>query len=383
MKLIHLSDLHFGKQVSGWSMQEEQSYICGEILKIVDAEKPDAVLIAGDLYDRHVPPEWAVALLDRFLQNLAERTEKLLLISGNHDSDVRVAFGAELLQKANVYISPVWQRGSVQPVTLQDSHGPVQVYLLPYVSRFQVQHAFADQPEAPEFSTYTDALRAAVQDMHVDSSARNVLVAHQFVTGGEQAGSEEIVGTVDSVDADIFDAFDYVALGHLHRAQCVQRKGIRYCGSPLKYSLAEVDSRKSVTVVELGAKGTELRIQEKLLKPKHDMVELRDTFARLMEPDMVQKHAEDYVYFTLTDAQLPAGAVMQLKDKYHHFMQLRLENDAARAKSPVPASVQHDPQKEPLALLCDFFRSRNGRDMNQEQLNFAQQQMQQIWEGAG
>ena len=379
MKLIHLSDLHFGKQVCGWSMQEEQEHICGEILKIVDAEQPDAVLIAGDLYDRHIPPEWAVALLDRFLTQLAEQTEHVLLISGNHDSDVRVAFGTELLQKSGVHVAPVWQRGSVQPVTLHDAYGPVQIYLLPYVTRFQVQHAFADLPQAPEIHTYTDALRAAIQDMHVNTEFRNILVAHQFVTHAKQAGSEEIVGALDDVNSDVFEGFDYVALGHLHGAQRVDRETIRYCGSPLKYALAEVKKEKSVTVVELGEKGSAPVIREVPLHPKNDMVELKGSFAELMRPEVCLQHAEDYVFIMLTDKDPIPGAVAQLRGKYSHCMYVRYESST----SGIPQAVEkHDPQKEPLALLQDFFLARNGHGMNPEQLAFAQDRMQRIWEGA-
>ncbi len=276
MKLIHLSDLHLGKRVNEFSMLEDQRYILGEILKIIDQEQPQGVLIAGDVYDKSVPPTEAVALLDDFLAALAGRAVPVFLISGNHDSPERIAFGGRLMARSGVHLAPVYH-GRVEPITLTDAHGPVNLYLLPFLKPTHVRRFFPER----EISTYTDALATAIEAMEVDPTVRNVLVTHQFVTGAARCDSEEIsVGGSDNVDVSVFDPFDYVALGHIHGPQQVGRKGVRYCGTPLKYSFSEASHKKSVTVVELEEKGN-LTVRTVPLVPQRDLVELRGTYEEL------------------------------------------------------------------------------------------------------
>ena len=251
MKLIHLSDLHLGKRVNEFSMLEDQQYILTEILQIIDREKPDGVMIAGDVYDKSVPSAEAVALLDDFLVRLAKRDLQVFLISGNHDSPERMAFGGRLMAQSGVHLAPVYD-GKVSPITLTDNYGPVNLYLLPFLKPAHVRRCFPER----EILTYTDALAAAIEAMGVDPAQRNVLVTHQFVTGAARCDSEEIsVGGTDNVDVSVFEPFDYVALGHIHGPQQVGRETVRYCGTPLKYSFSEAKHQKSVTVVELGEKG--------------------------------------------------------------------------------------------------------------------------------
>ena len=272
MKLIHLSDLHLGKRVNEFSMLEDQQYILTEILHIIDREKPDAVLIAGDVYDKSVPSAEAVSLLDDFLVRLAKRKLRIFLISGNHDSPERMAFGGRLMEGSGVHVAPVYD-GRVTPVTLADAHGPVNFYLLPFVKPVHVRRCFPER----EIDTCTDAVAAAVEHMNVDPSVRNVLVAHQFVTGAVRCESEELsVGGADNVDVSVFAPFDYVALGHIHGPQRVGRETVRYCGTPLKYSFSEAGHQKSVTVVELGAKGS-VSVNTVPLVPMRDLAELRGT----------------------------------------------------------------------------------------------------------
>lgn len=262
MKLIHLSDLHLGKRVNDFSMLEDQQYILAEILQIIDREKPDGVLIAGDVYDKSVPSAEAVALLDDFLVRLSKRELRIFVISGNHDSPERMAFGGRLMERSGVHLAPVYD-GRVEPVVLTDEYGPVKLYLLPFVKPSHVRRCFPER----EIATYTDAVAAAVEAMGVDTAVRNVLVTHQFVTGAARCDSEELsVGGTDNVDASVFDPFDYVALGHIHGPQQVGRETVRYCGTPLKYSFSEAGHKKSVTVVELGAKGS-VTIRTIPLKP--------------------------------------------------------------------------------------------------------------------
>ena len=275
MRFLHLSDLHLGKRVCEFSMLEDQRYILEEILTLLDESPVDGVLLAGDLYDKPVPPAEAVRLLDWFLTQLAARKLPVFAISGNHDSADRVAFGSALLADSRVYVSPVFT-GAPQPIPLQDAHGTVDVYLLPFLKPAMVRHVWPDEP----IESYNDALACVLRHCTPDPGHRSVLVAHQFVAGAAACESEEpSVGGVDSVDAALFDAFDYVALGHLHSPQKVGRETLRYCGTPLKYSFSEAGQRKSATFVELGAKG-EVHITTAPLTPRHELRGLRDVYKR-------------------------------------------------------------------------------------------------------
>ena len=251
MKLLHLSDLHIGKRVHETSMLEDQQFILLKILQIIDQCQPHALLIAGDVYDKTIPSAEAVTLLDDFLYRLSQRKIPVLIISGNHDSPERLAFGGRMLEQCRIHISPVYQ-GKVEPITLQDEFGPVNFWLLPFLKPVAVRRLHPDAA----VESYTDACRVAVEQMALDCSQRNVLLTHQFVTGAATCESEELsVGGSDNVDASVFDQFDYVALGHIHGPQNIGSNRIRYCGTPLKYSFSEANPHKSATLVHLGAKG--------------------------------------------------------------------------------------------------------------------------------
>lgn len=376
MKLIHLSDLHLGKRVNEFSMLEDQRYILGEILKIIDQEQPQGVLIAGDVYDKSVPPTEAVALLDDFLAALAGRAVPVFLISGNHDSPERMAFGGRLMARSGVHLAPVYH-GTVAPITLTDAHGPVNLYLLPFLKPTHVRRFFPER----EISTYTDALATAIQAMGVDPSVRNVLVTHQFVTGAARCDSEEIsVGGSDNVDVSVFDPFDYVALGHIHGPQQVGREGVRYCGTPLKYSFSEASHKKSVTVVELEEKGS-LTVRTVPLVPQRDLVELRGTYEELTFRGFYQgtSYPEDYVHITLTDEEDIPDAVRKLRVIYPYLMKLDYDNRRTRTEVSLEGA-QDVQQKSPLELLEEFYQQQNGQPMGQEQQAFARGLMEQIWE---
>ena len=376
MKLIHLSDLHLGKRVNEFSMLEDQRYILGEILKIIDREQPQGVLIAGDVYDKSVPPTEAVALLDDFLAALAGRAVPVFLISGNHDSPERIAFGGRLMARSGVHLAPVYH-GTVTPITLTDAHGPVNLYLLPFLKPTHVRRFFPER----EISTYTDALATAIEAMGVDPTARNVLVTHQFVTGATRCDSEEIsVGGSDNVDVSVFDPFDYVALGHIHGPQQVGREGVRYCGTPLKYSFSEAGHKKSVTVVELEEKGN-LTVRTVPLVPQRDLVELRGTYEELTFRGFYQGtgYPEDYVHITLTDEEDIPDAVRKLRVIYPYLMKLDYDNRRTRTEMSLEGA-QDVQQKSPLELLEEFYQQQNGQPMGQEQQAFARGLMEQIWE---
>lgn len=376
MKLIHLSDLHLGKRVSEFSMLEDQRYILEEILRIIDGERPDAVLIAGDIYDKPVPPAEAVGLFDDFLVRLARRETQVFIISGNHDSPERIAFGARLMDRSGIHLSPVYD-GHVEPVALEDEHGTVNIYMLPFLKPAHVRRFFPEE----EIDSYTDALRTAVRAMEIDPAARNVLVTHQFVTGAARCDSEDIsVGGTDNVDVTAFDGFDYVALGHIHNPQQVVRETVRYCGTPLKYSFSEAGHEKSVTVAELGEKG-DISIRTAPLIPLRDMKELRGSYEDLTRRSFYENTTwrEDYTHITLTDEEDILDAVGKLRVIYRNLMKLDYDNRRTRSGGEILGSGQVE-KKSPLELFSELYEKQNNQPMTEEQRAFAAGLIGTIWE---
>ena len=376
MKLIHLSDLHLGKRVNEYSMQEDQAYILDQILQIIDAQQPDGVLIAGDVYDKTVPPAEAVTLLDDFLFQLSRRDLQTFLISGNHDSPERMAFGGRLMARSGIHFAPVYD-GKAASFTLEDDWGPVTIHLLPFLKPSHVRRFFPGR----EILSYNDAMAAALGAMEVDPARRNVLVTHQFVTGAVRCDSEEVsVGGTDQVDAALFDPFDYVALGHLHGPQQVGRPTIRYCGTPLKYSFSEAGQQKSVTVVQLREKSS-AEIQTVPLTPLRDLVELRGSYQELTLRDFYQGTAypDSYLHITLTDEEDIPDAVGKLRILYPYLMKLDYCNHRTQAGA-LPEGGGDLPRKSPLDLLETFYAGQNGRPMSEDQRRFARELMETIWE---
>ena len=376
MKLIHLSDLHLGKRVSEFSMLEDQRYILEEILRIIDGERPDAVLIAGDIYDKPVPPAEAVGLFDDFLVRLARRETQVFIISGNHDSPERIAFGARLMDRSGIHLSPVYD-GHVEPVALEDEHGTVNIYMLPFLKPAHVRRFFPEE----EIDSYTDALRTSVRAMEIDPAARNVLVTHQFVTGAARCDSEDIsVGGTDNVDVTAFDGFDYVALGHIHNPQQVVRETVRYCGTPLKYSFSEAGHEKSVTVAELGEKG-DISIRTAPLIPLRDMKELRGSYEDLTRRSFYENTTwrEDYTHITLTDEEDIPDAVGKLRVIYRNLMKLDYDNRRTRSGGEILGSGQVE-KKSPLELFSELYEKQNNQPMTEEQRAFAAGLIGTIWE---
>lgn len=393
MKFLHLADLHIGKRVCEHSMLEDQVHILGEVLKAVEAEKPDAVLVAGDVYDKPVPGADAVAVLDDFLVKLSATGTKVFVVSGNHDSAERIAFGGRLMQGTGVYMSPVYS-GAFKPVTLQDVSGEVDVWMLPFVRPATVKACLESDEERDAVKDYTAAVRAALAQMKFTAGRRNVLVAHQFVTGAERSESEENVGGLDNVDASVFEKFDYVALGHIHKPQNVLKGNdgtvrARYSGTPLKYSLSEAAHKKSLTVVELGTAGDSaglaaLQIREIPLVPLHDVREVRGTFAEIVSPEFRNaqvaegKKLDDFVYVKLTDENDVPDAAQKLRGIYPNLMMLGYDNERTRHEEDTGVAEQVE-KKRPMELFGEFFEGRNGRAMNEEESEFVQNLVNGIW----
>ena len=379
MKFLHLADLHLGKRVNGFSMLEDQAHILRQILAILDDEQPDGVLIAGDVYDKSVPSVEAVGLLDGFLTELRARGVPVLLISGNHDSPERLAFGGRVMDSCGIHISPVYD-GALAPVTLQDAFGPVHVWLLPFVKPAHVRRWFPDA----DIESYTDAVAEAVAHMDIDTAARNVLVTHQFVTGGTRSGSEELsVGGTDNVDSGVFAPFDYVALGHLHGAQHIGRETIRYAGSPLKYSFSEARQHKSVTVVTLGKKG-DVQVRTVALTPLRELREIRGSYDELTARSFYEHttYRSDYLHLILTDEQDVFDAISRLRTIYPYLMTLDYDNARTRAAGGTSVSAETE-RRTPLELFEALYTRQNHQPMSDVQRAYIAQLMEQIMEVQG
>lgn len=366
MKLIHLSDLHLGKRVNGFPMLEDQAFILRQIREIAAREAPDALLIAGDIYDKPVPPAEAVELFDDFLFALSELVPDVFVISGNHDSPERIAFGSRLMARSGVHLSPVYS-GAVEPTVLTDACGEIHVYMLPFIKPVHVRRYFPEEPA----ETYSQAVATAIAHMDVDPSVRNILVTHQFVTGAVRSDSEDVtVGGTDNVDASVFDPFDYVALGHIHRPQSVGRDTIRYCGTPLKYSFSEMDHQKSVTIAELGAKG-DISLRTAPLTPRHDLREIRGTHTELLMLDSYRgTAADDYLRVVLTDEDPVRHALELMRTVYPNIMLLEYDNVRTRTAADLTRGQTPETRTE-LELLAELYRRQNGQPLSPAQEGYA------------
>lgn len=379
MKFIHLSDLHIGKRVNGFSMLEDQKYILDQILMIAEEEMPDGVLIAGDIYDKPVPPAEAVQVFDAFLTGLADRNLPVFVISGNHDSPERLAFGGQLMKDRRVYMAPVYD-GHLEPVQLEDRYGSLRVYMLPFIKPAVVRRCCPEEG----IETFEDAVRWALEHMaehKKGEDGRNILIAHQFVTGASCCDSEELsIGGLDQVSAELFDSFDYVAMGHIHGPQKVGRDTLRYSGTPLKYSFSEVNHRKSVTVVELLEKGN-VTVNTRPLRPLHDMRELRGSYEELTSRDFYQGTAvDDYLHITLTDEEDILDAIGKLRSIYPNVMKLDYDSKRTREGRVVEAAANAD--KPPIVLMEELYQLQNNQPMTEQQADFAVKLMEEIWEGS-
>lgn len=405
-KFIHLSDLHIGKRVNEFPMLEDQRYILEQILALADREKVDGVWIAGDIYDKAVPSAEAVQLFDDFLTGLVKRGLQCFIISGNHDSAERIAFGSRLMNRSGVYLSPVFG-GDVRVVELEDAYGPFRIYLLPFLKPAHVRQAY---PEA-QIESSQEAIALVMDRIYGrgeweaaaevetdggrpgqapvggadmlpwDPACRNVILAHQFLTGAARCESEELsVGGLDQISAELFRDFDYVALGHLHTPQTVGENHIRYCGTPLKYSFSEAKDEKSVTVVELKAKG-ETAWYTVPLKPRRDLREIRGSYMELTALENYKGTAvEDYLHITLTDEEDVPDALGKLRSIYPNIMKLDYDNLRTRSSRSIAAAEELE-QKRPLELFEELYRLQNNQEMSLEQRKFAEKMIEKIWSG--
>ena len=370
MKLFHLSDLHIGKRVNEFSMIEDQKYILTQILYAADQEKPDGILISGDVYDRTIPTAEAVQVFDAFLTRLSEQKIPAFIISGNHDSAERLAFGSSLMGKSGIYFSKVYD-GTVEKIPMQDAYGTVWIYLLPFLRPSTIRHALPERAE--EVQSAADAVRIALEQTKIDEKERNVLLAHQFVTGAKRCDAEELqVGDVDQIPAELFASFEYVALGHIHSPQKVGRETVRYCGALLKYSFSEAGQEKSITVVELKEKGS-VDLRTIPLKPLHDLRKIRGTYLEVTAKSFYEnRDCEDYLQVTLTDEEDVPDGMAKLRTIYPNLMRLEYDNKRTRSNAEVRA-VERVEEKSELELFQEFYELQNNQSMTEVQEQFVEE----------
>ena len=370
MKLLHLGDLHLGRSLGDFDLIEDQKYILDQILKIIEKENVDGVLIAGDVYDKSIPSEAATNLLDYFLCKLSESRVQTFMISGNHDSDDRLNYGSNLFEANQIYISALYH-GTLDKRTVTDEYGEVNVYLLPFVKASQVRHFYPEET----IDSYDDAVRVILKHADMDVTQRNVIVAHQFVTGqsedpalgGSEGAGTQSVGLVEKIGYDCFDGFDYVALGHIHSPQRVGRDQVRYSGSPLKYSLSEVHNAKSVPVITMGKKG-EVTLELIPLKPMRDLRHIKGNLKALLEPKNMTD-VEDFIYVTLTDEEIINDAMGIFQQTYPNTVKIDYDNSRTRAIEHVDISdiAQNKSFSE---LISDFYRLMYNCEISEEEMDY-------------
>lgn len=376
MKILHLSDLHFGKRLNNFSLLEDQYHINQQIFKLAEDTHIEAVIIAGDVFDKQIPSAGAIQLFDDFLNFWAELNLPVFIISGNHDSAERLSFGANIFSNSNIYISPVYN-GQITPITLNDAYGKINFYLLPFIKPATVRPFFPDE----KINSYTEAVQTVLKKLPLNKNERNILIAHQFVTGAVLSDSEEIViGGLDNIDAHIFNSFDYVALGHIHTPQTILRDTIRYCGTLLKYSFSEANQQKSATIVNIKTKG-QIDIDTYPVKPLHDMRKIKGTYAELTSRQTyINTNTNDYILATLTDEEDIPDAVNRLRSIYPNIMQLNYDNTRTRTSRTIE-TIDTNTAKAPLELFNEFYKLQNNQPLNEIQSQIIQDLISAIWEG--
>lgn len=371
MKILHLSDLHIGKRVNEFPMLEDQRYILNQILHVAKEQKVDAIAIAGDIYDKSIPSADSVELLDEFLSAIAGMNIVCFIISGNHDSAERIAYGARIMNQRGIHLSRVFQ-GSMERITLKDEFGDLNVYLMPFVKPIHVKQFYPDA----ELQSYEDAVRFIIEQSDVNSSQRNLIIAHQFFSNGGQmpelSESETVsVGGLDNVDISVLEPFDYAALGHIHKPQIVGKETCRYCGSPLKYSFSEAKNEKSALIITFREKGS-VEIQKIPLIPKRDMREIKGPIDKLLSPEVYETvDREDYLHVTLTDEDEIIDAIGRVRAIYPNVMRLDFENTRTKSVNSANAAVRIE-EKTPLQLFKEFYEIQNNMTLDQEKEHIVQ-----------
>ena len=370
MRLLHIGDLHLGKRVNDFSMNDDQEYILNQIIKISSDNNCQGIIISGDVFDKSIPSEEAVKLFNKFLTRLVNKNLYVFIVSGNHDSAQRLSFASDLLEKSKVYISPNYN-GKINSIKLTDEFGELNFWLLPFIKPSDVKNVYKDET----FSSYTDAVRFAVNKLDADYSKRNIILAHQFVTQQDDTN----LGGIDNVDYSVFEKFDYTALGHVHKAYHIGNKNIRYSGSPLKYSDKEVNQEKSVTLVDIKEKGN-INISLVKLKPLHDMREIRGTYLELSAKSFYENtDTKDYIHVVLTDEEDVIDAIGKLRVIYENILTLRYDNKRTKKNNTIDLSEDVD-DKKPIDMFEQLYMLQNNQQLSDKQKQLCNDIIAGIWE---
>lgn len=355
MKFLHLGDLHIGKRVNEFPMIEDQRVILQQILEIALRENISGVIIAGDIYDKSVPSTEAIALFENFIEQLVNAKIKAFIVSGNHDSAERLSAFSNLISNSGIYIAKSYS-GKLLPVECGED---INIWLLPFIRPADVRRFHPDV----EIGSYNDAVQKVLDNIEIDNTKTNILVAHQFVIANGKApetSDSEVcsLGTLDSVDYSLFNDFDYVALGHIHKPQSMGRKQVRYCGSPLKYSFSEVNHKKSVSIIEVNNKNITVETVE--LEPLHDMKEVTGDIISLLKMDK----DESYMHITLTDSNV-IDAKSKLENIFPNIMQLDFEESDVGAFSS--KNLKEIKEKSLVEHFSEFFEKQTANKLNEQE----------------
>lgn len=376
MRFLHLADLHLGKRVNEFSMIEDQKYVLKQVLNIIDEHNVQSVLMAGDIYDKSVPSAEAVLLLNDFLTELSKKGILTFVISGNHDSAERIGFGSEIMSMAGIYMAKPYA-GEVEKITIKDDIGDVNIYMLPFVKPAMVKHIHKEE----EINTYEDAISVVMKSFKIDKAKRNILIAHQYVSGASRCDSENMsIGGIDEVSAEHFKDFDYVALGHLHGPQHMYSENIRYAGTLLKYSFSEINHHKNALIVDVGEKG-DICFEKIEMKPLHDMREIKGTYDELTSKSFYEGMAtDDYFHVTLTDEDDKVNALALLRTIYPNIMKLDYDNKRTRQNQKIILMDNNGKEKSPTELFSEFYEMQNNVPMTDAQKEIVKELVEKIWE---
>ena len=367
MKILHLADLHLGKRVNERSMIEDQKYILDQIITLIKEESVGIVLLCGDIYDKSIPTIEAIHLLDEFLDQLSKMAIKVLMISGNHDSIDRLSFGKSLFTRSNLYIASQFEN-EIEKITVKENGITVNFYMLPFVKSAYISHIFQLQTDS-----YEECFRYLIEHTKIDEEETNILLSHQFVTANkknpELSDSEtSSLGGIDNIDFHIFDPFDYVALGHIHKPQAMGREMVRYAGSILKYSFSEIHMDKKATILTIDAK-KEISLSFHPLKPLRDMREIECSLEELLKKQCEIGNQEDYMHVILTDEEQILDAIGKVRTIYPNVMQISFKN-RRHMKQLESAQIKEDQisDQSPAELFEQFYKMQNHIDLDEKRL---------------
>lgn len=365
MKILHTSDLHIGKYIGTYDLKEDTEYVLNQVVDTAIRERVEVVLISGDVFDRPNPSEEAIKIYVSFLKALLDKNIKVITISGNHDSGIRLSAYKDILGKG--YFVEGEFNSPMRKVSLNDEYGPVNFYMLPFFTPFIVK---SNLKLEKGLENYDLAMDEIIKRENIDTSQRNIILAHQFVAGFKFGGSEEDfsysngdeknVAGVGIISLDKFQNFDYVALGHIHKPQKISRETIRYSGSLLKYKTSEIDGPdKSVVIIDLKEKGN-IEVKLDPIKPLHPFVKIEGLLSELTNTN---PNENDYVYLIVDDDKTPIEAKNKLTPYYKRIVDIEFPNDTLQQKMNLDTSLA---DKRPIDFICEYYREKTNKDLDEE-----------------